>query len=140
KIPLPTSASVRSSSRPLRLPIDIAPSRMLKQPASGVLSRPSPCNVSPLLTELSWQLGVGRWEWQTLQSPSSLRPCWDAILSILRGVPPVVLHVRCALCWVRYVWDQISTNSARTSVAVTPTWCEWGDVCPNRHRPYVCFP
>ena len=26
---------------------------------SGVLSRPSPCNVPPV-TELSWQLGVGR--------------------------------------------------------------------------------
>jgi hypothetical protein len=36
---------------------------------SVVLSRPSPCNVPHK---------------GTLQSPSSLRPSWDAILSILR--------------------------------------------------------
>jgi len=40
---------------------------MLKMAPSFVLSRPSPCNVPQ----------------GTLQSPSSLRPSWDAILSIL---------------------------------------------------------
>ena len=39
----------------------------------------------PPVIELSWQLGVGGWKRSTLQSPSSLRPSWDAILSILQG-------------------------------------------------------
>ena len=39
---------------------------------------------TPPVIELSWQLGVGGWKRSTLQSPSSLRPSWDAILSILR--------------------------------------------------------
>jgi hypothetical protein len=39
---------------------------------------------NPPVIELSWQLGVGGWKRSTLQSPSSLRPSWDAILSILR--------------------------------------------------------
>ena len=43
---------------------------MLNVTPSVVLSRPSSCNVP--------QKG-------TLQSPSSLRPSWDATLSILRG-------------------------------------------------------
>jgi len=46
---------------------------------SVVLSRPSPCNVPPK---------------GTLRSPSSLRPCWDVILSILRGCSSVVSQDR----------------------------------------------
>ena len=48
---------------------------------------------TPPVIELSWQLGVGGWKRSTLQSPSSLRPCWDVILSILREHISFVLQV-----------------------------------------------
>jgi hypothetical protein len=69
-----------SPARPLRAETRFSP--------GVVLSRPSPRNIPPVI-ELSWQLGVGGWKRSTLQSPSSLRPSWDAILSILRVGSPV---------------------------------------------------
>jgi hypothetical protein len=54
---------------------------------SVVLSRPSPCNVPHK---------------GTLQSPGSLRPYWDVILSILREAIVFILG-RCGFKYVHHV-------------------------------------
>jgi hypothetical protein len=66
---------------PSHPPNPSAPRRAVPRASFSVARLPA---TYPPVSKLSRQLGAGGWKRGTLQSPSSLRPCWDVILSILR--------------------------------------------------------